>query len=96
MDDKELIEKCDACEFNLDNDLVQNCKNILSHVNDYKGELDINDDEAETYLQMVENLKPADVSKVLQIAMKISSNNKIKDTELQRDASRLIRAIQMS
>jgi len=41
-------------------------------------------------------IKPSDVSKVLQLALKVRESGDIKDTELKNAASRLIRAIEMS
>jgi hypothetical protein len=96
MNEKELIAKCESCTLDLDNDLMQNCKLLLNSVKENKKELDINDEEKEVYLDMVENLESKDLSKVLQLAMKINSNPDVKDAELKKEASRLIRAIQMS
>jgi hypothetical protein len=45
---------------------------------------------------MAENLKPQDVSKILQLALKVRESGDIKDVELKNEASRLIRAIEMS
>ncbi|MDL2246023.1 hypothetical protein LJB96_00240 [Methanobrevibacter sp. OttesenSCG-928-K11] len=95
MNDEELMKKCNACDFYLDENLLMNCRDIVGSLEDYKDELELSNEDTETYLQMVENLKPTDVSKVLQIAMNIVSNPNIKDSELQVNASRLIRAIQM-
>jgi len=96
MKDNELMKKCESCEFNEDNDLMASCKAILSNIDDCKDELGLTDKEAETYLKMVENLKPQDVSKVLELALKIRESGKIKDPEIKIEASRLIRAIEMS
>jgi len=95
MEDKELIKKCESCEFH-DNDLMMNCKAILNNLDGCKEELGLDEEETQTYLQMVENLKPQDVTKVLTLALKIRESGKIKDPDLKNDASRLIRAIEMS
>ncbi|MDR1820169.1 MAG: hypothetical protein LBR15_08010 [Methanobrevibacter sp.] len=96
MEDKNLIKKCEVGNFNLDNDLIQDCKVVLENSKKHKEDLDINDEEAQTYLEMAENLKPKDVTKALELALKIQSSKTIKDTELRNQASRLIRAINMS
>jgi hypothetical protein len=79
-----------------DQELLKNCKNILNNAKDCKEEIGLSDDEAETYLKMAETLKPEEVSKVLELALKIQSSKTIKDTELRNEASRIIRAINMS
>ncbi|MBZ9571402.1 hypothetical protein KQY27_07570 [Methanobrevibacter sp. TMH8] len=96
MKDEELMKKCESCELNEDNDLISNCKAVLSDIDECKSELGLSDEEADTYLKMVENLKPQDVSKVLELALKIRESGNIKNPEIKNDASRLIRAIEMS
>ncbi|MCL2115130.1 MAG: hypothetical protein FWH29_02790 [Methanobrevibacter sp.] len=96
MEDNELMKKCEACEFNQDNDLMTSCKAVLANLDECKDELDLTNEETETYLKMVENLKPQDLSKVLTLALKIRESGNIKDPEIKNDASRLIRAIEMS
>lgn len=96
MKDEELIKKCESCDLNQDNDLMANCKAVLSDVDKCKEDLGLSEEETETYLKMVENLKPQDVSKVLTLALKIRESGKIKNPEIKNDASRLIRAIEMS
>jgi hypothetical protein len=96
MKNDELMKKCETCEFNQDNDLMASCKAVLANVDDCKDELDLTGEETETYLKMVENLKPQDVSKVLTLALKIRESGTIKDPEIKNDASRLIRAIEIS
>lgn len=96
MKDEELIKKCESCDLNQDNDLMANCKAVLSDIDKCKEELGLSEEETQTYLKMVENLKPQDVSKVLTLALKIRESGKIKNPEIKNDASRLIRAIEMS
>ena len=96
MKDEELKKKCETCEFNEDNDLMASCKAVLSNVDECKEDLGLSNEESETYLQMVENLKPQDVSKVLTLALKVRESGKIKDPDIKNEASRLIRAIEMS
>ncbi len=68
---------------------------VLLQMIDQK-DVEIEEDKDQTYLQMAENLKPKDVSKVLTLALKVRESGEIKDTELKNAASRLIRAIEMS
>ncbi len=96
MKDEELIKKCETCDFNEDNDLITSCKAVLANVDECQEELGLSKEETETYLKMVENLKPQDVSKVLVLALKIRESGKIKNPELKNEASRIIRAIEMS
>jgi len=96
MNDKELINKCESCDLYNDNDLMANCKAVLADLDECKEDLGLSEEETETYLEMVENLKPQDVSKVLTLALKIRESGKIKNPEIKNDASRLIRAIEMS
>jgi len=96
MKDEELMKKCETCEFNQDNDLMTNCESVLKDAEDCKEELGLTGEETQNYLKMVENLKPKDVSAVLTLALKIRESGKIKDPEIKNDASRLIRAIEMS
>jgi hypothetical protein len=93
MQDEDVIKKCELGEFSLDNDLVQGCKIVLENSGKHKEELDIDEEEIQTYLQMAQNLKAKDVTKVLELAFKIQNSKTIKDTEIRNQASRLIRAI---
>ncbi|MEA4956383.1 hypothetical protein SDC9_17898 [bioreactor metagenome] len=96
MNDEELKNKCESCDFYDDNDLMSNCKAVLANLDECKEDLGLSEEETESYLNMVENLKPQDVSKVLTLALKIRESGKIKNPEIKNDASRLIRAIEMS
>jgi len=96
MKNDELLKKCETCEFNDDNDLMASCKAVLANLDDCKDDLGLSNEETETYLQMVENLKPQDVTKVLTLALKIRESGDIKDPDIKNEASRLIRAIEMS
>ncbi|WP_297897768.1 hypothetical protein [Methanobrevibacter sp.] len=75
---------------------MSNCKAVLANLDECKEDLGLSEEETESYLNMVENLKPQDVSKVLTLALKIRESGKIKNPEIKNDASRLIRAIEMS
>lgn len=88
---KELMEKCENMD---DSSVMGSCRVLLELMDQKKVEVEEGMDQ--TYLQMAENLKPNDVSKVLQIALKVRESGDIKDTELKNAASVLIRAIEMS
>ncbi|RBQ22397.1 hypothetical protein ALNOE001_21440 [Candidatus Methanobinarius endosymbioticus] len=96
MNDEKLMKKCESCDFDNENDLRADCKSVLSNLDEYKEDLGLRNEETETYLQMAENLKPQDVSKVLTLALKIRESGKIRNPDIKNDASRLIRAIEMS
>jgi hypothetical protein len=96
MKDEELKKKCESCNLNENNDLKEDCKSVLANVDECKEDLGLTPEETQTYLKMVENLRPQDVSKVLALALKIRESGKIKNPEIKNSASRLIRAIEMS
>ena len=93
MDQKteELLKKCENVE---DTSIMGTCKGLLKMM--AEKDVVIEDKEGETYLQMSENLKPSDVSLVLQLALKVRESGDITDVDLKNEASRLIRAIEMS
>jgi hypothetical protein len=88
---EELMKKCEDLD---DSTVMGSCQVLLKMMGEKEVELE--GDEDQTYLQMAENLKPKDVSKVLQLALKVRESGDIKDTDLKNAASRLIRAIEMS
>ena len=88
---EELLKKCE----NLDDGTVMGSWQVLLKMMDEK-DCEIDEEGEQTYLQMAENLKPQDVSKVLQLALKVRESGDIKDPDLKNAASRLIRAIEMS
>lgn len=89
---EELIKKCQ--ENAQSGDVMGACKVMLELME--KEKIKVDDEEDQTYLQMAENLKPEDVRKVLQMALKIRESGEIKDPEIKNAASILIRAIEMS
>ena len=89
---KELIKKCEESAGS--GDVMGACKVMLQLIDAEK--LVSEEEGDQTYLQMAENLKPDDVSKVLQLSLKIRESGEIKDPELKVAASKLIRAIEMS
>ncbi len=88
---EELMKKCESMD---DTSVMGSCEVLLNMMKDKNVMLE--DDPNQTYLGMVENLTPKDVSKVLQLALKVRESGDITDTELKNAASRLIRAIEMS
>ncbi|MDD3754159.1 MAG: hypothetical protein PHQ17_06370 [Methanobacterium sp.] len=93
MDEKteELLKKCETVE---DTSILGVCKGLLNMM--AEKDVVIEDKEGQTYLEMAETLKPSDVSKVLQLALKVRESGDITDVDLKNEASRLIRAIEMS
>ena len=88
---EELLKKCE----NLDDSTVMGSCQVLLKMMGEK-EVEIEEEKGQTYLQMAENLKPQDVSKVLQLALKVRESGDIKDPDLKNAASLFIRAIEMS
>ncbi len=88
---EELLKKCENMD---DTSVMGSCEVMLKIMKEKNVTLE--DDPNQTYLGMVENLNPKDVSKVLQLALKVRESGDIKDTELKNAASKLIRAIEMS
>ena len=93
MDEKteKLLKKCETVE---DTSILGVCKGLLNMM--AEKDVVIEDKEGQTYLEMAENLKPSDVSQVLQLALKVRESGDITDVDLKKEASRLIRAIEMS
>ena len=88
---EELMKKCENMD---DTSVMGSCEVLLNMMKDQNVTLE--DDPNQTYLDMAENLTPKDVSKVLQLALKVRESGDIKDPELKNAASRIIRAIEMS
>jgi hypothetical protein len=88
---EELMKKCENMD---DTSVMGSCEVLLNMMKDKN--VTMEDDPNQTYLGMAENLTPKDVSKVLQLALKVRESGDITDTELKNAASRLIRAIEMS
>jgi hypothetical protein len=96
MNDKELMKKSETCTFNEDNDLMTTCKAVVANVESHKKDLKLTEEETETYLNMTGNMKSEDISKILSLALKIRESSDIKDPEKKVEASKLIRAIEIS
>ena len=93
MDDKksnELMAKCETMKD--DPDLIKECKIMLDTMADKKVEME--DDPKQNYTNMAQNISPADVPKVLEMALKIARNDKITDPEIKNAAERLIRTLE--
>ena len=93
MDDKktnELMVKCEAMKD--DPALMKECKVMLETLLDKKVKME--DDPGQNYTNMVENISAEDVPKVLEMALKIARNDKIKDPEIKNTAEKLIRTLE--
>lgn len=91
MNQDELIKKCEGMD---DSSVMGACRVMLELMD--KNKFEVEEEGDQTYLEMAENLKPSDVSQVLQLALKVRESGDIKDPELKNAASRIIRAIEMS
>lgn len=91
VNNEELLKKCEGLD---DGTVMGSCQVLLKMMADK--DVEFEEEGEQTYLQMAENLKPQDVSKVLQLALKVRESGEIKDPDLKNAASRLIRAIEMS
>jgi hypothetical protein len=88
---EELLKKCEDLD---DSTVMGSCQVLLKMM--AEKDVEMEEEGEQTYLQMAENLKPQDVSRVLQLALKVRESGDIKDPDLKNAASRLIRAIEMS
>ena len=95
MANEELIKKCETGDI-YDNDVATSCNLLLNNAKETDEELSIEKEKIEKYLDMIQSLGPKELKEVLQLAMDIESNNDIKDNDLKIEASKLIRAIQLS
>ncbi len=86
---EKLMAKCE--EMKEDPTVLKECKILL----DTMAEKEVPEDEAgQSYTSMVQDIKPEDVPRVLEMALKIAKSSKIKDTELKIAAERLIRTLE--
>jgi hypothetical protein len=92
MDEKteKLMAKCE--EMKDDPTLIKECKVMLDTM--VEKDVVMEDDPNQTYTNMVQNISPDDVPKVLEMALKIAKSSEIKDTELKVAAERLIRTLE--
>ena len=72
--------------------LMKECKLMLDIIVEKK--IEIEDEPGQTYNNMVDNISAEDVPKVLEMALKIARNDKIKDPEIKNAAERLIRTLE--
>jgi len=56
--------------------------------------VEMEDESGQDYTNMVQNISAEDVPKVLEMALKIARNDKIKDPEIKNAAERLIRTLE--
>ena len=93
MDDKKTNEIMAKCESMKDDPaLMKECKLMLDTMVEKKVEME--DEPGQTYNNMVNNISAEDVPKVLEMALKIARNDKIKDPEIKNAAERLIRTLE--
>jgi hypothetical protein len=71
---------------------MKECKVMLETMVDKKVEME--DEPGQTYVNMVNNISAEDVPKVLEMALKIARNDKIKDPEIKNAAERIIRTLE--
>jgi hypothetical protein len=92
MDEKteKLMAKCE--EMKDEPTLIKECKVMLDTM--VEKDVVMEDDPNQTYTNMVQNISPDDVPKVLEMALKIAKSSEIKDTELKVAAERLIRTLE--
>jgi hypothetical protein len=92
MDKKteDLMMKCE--EMKDDPTVLKECKIMLETMTEKKVILE--DDPNQTYTNMVENISPEDVPRVLEMALKIAKSGKIEDSEVKIAAERLIRTLE--
>jgi len=96
MTNEELIEKCETCSMDPQSEVGAVCKTLLTNIKESDENVGASDTDINTYLGMVDSLKPKDLRYILQLALHIDASKDIKDTELKKNASILIRAIEKS
>ncbi|HML05113.1 MAG TPA: hypothetical protein VK426_04990 [Methanobacterium sp.] len=89
---KQLIKKCEE-DKELASEGMGACQVMLEEMD--KGNLVMDDETGQSYLEMAQNIKPEDVPKVLKIAFLVRDSSDISDANLKNAAARLIRAMEM-
>ena len=84
------MAKCESMKD--DPALMKECKLMLDTMVEKKVEME--DESGQDYTNMVQNISAEDVPKVLEMALKIARNDKIKDPEIKNAAERLIRTLE--
>ena len=93
MDDKKTKELMAKCENNKDNpELMKQCQEMKELM--VKNNVELEDMPNQSYTNMAENISAEDVTKVLEMALKIAKSGKIQDTEVKIAAERLIRTLE--
>jgi hypothetical protein len=92
MDEEKLMKKCK--ENQDDPKLINECKIMLNTMAKKDVQMSTDLDPDQSFINMAENIPAEDVPKVLEMAMRIAKSGEITDSDLKRDAERLIRAIE--
>lgn len=92
MNEEKLIKKCK--ENQDDPKLINECKIMLNTMAKKEVQMSTDLDPDQSFINMAENIPSEDVPKVLEMAMRIAKSSEITDSDLKRDAERLIRAIE--
>ncbi len=87
---EKLMAKCE--EMADDPTLMKECKVLLETMDEKNVVME--DDPDQTYTNMVQNISPKDVPKVLEMALKIARSGDTADPELKIAAERLIRTLE--
>ncbi len=90
-DAKKLIRKCEDREVATQG--MGACQVMLQEMD--KGNVVMDEESGQSYLQMAQNIKAEDVPKVLKIAFLVRDSSDISDANLKNSAARLIRAMEM-
>ena len=88
---KKLMKKCEDKEIATQG--MGACQVLLEEME--SGNVVLNDETGQSYIQMAQNIAPKDVPEVLRIAFIVRDSGDITDTEVKNAAARLIRAIEM-
>ncbi len=88
---KKLMKKCEDKEIATQG--MGACQVLLEEME--SGNIVLNDETGQSYIQMAQNIAPKDVPEVLRIAFIVRDSGDITDTEVKNAAARLIRAIEM-
>ena len=88
---KKLMKKCEDKEIATQG--MGACQVLLEEME--SGNVVLNDETGQSYIQMAQNIAPKDVPEVLKIAFIVRDSGDITDTEVKNAAARLIRAIEM-
>ena len=88
---KKLMKKCEDKEVATQG--MGACQVLLEEME--SGNVVLNDETGQSYIQMAQNIAPKDVPEVLRLAFIVRDSGDITDIEVKNAAARLIRAIEM-